>query len=233
MNRKIPVIALLVLLNTAFVIAQEKITVDSILEQMTQKEKNTETIELEFIQSVYFLVIKETNAMSGKIIFKRPGKINFQVFASTAVNEVKQTIVSNGDMLWIFNVQANQVYVDKWKNWKGIGYFMPGMYNPKGKTSDLKKYFNFTLIEETAESYKLLLKLKKNIDMGPQLPIKGAFDFNLWISKKDLNLIKSELINENVTVVTGIKSYKINEKYADDVFNFKIPQDAEVLRLFK
>ncbi|MDI6641979.1 MAG: hypothetical protein QME68_06695 [Elusimicrobiota bacterium] len=124
------------------------------------------------------------------------------------------------------------MFVDLWKNWKGISYFVPGVFNPKGKITDLKKIYNFSLETEENGCYLLLLVPKQKVKVALNIP-EEEFKFYLWISKESFAPVRSKFVTETVICTTLIKSYKTNLNPPNELFKFKIPPDAEVLRLFK
>ncbi|MBU0952489.1 MAG: outer-membrane lipoprotein carrier protein LolA [Elusimicrobia bacterium] len=213
--------------------AWQKPVLDTITAKMAENEANLKSIQIEFSQEMDLKIVNEKNVFSGQLFFKSPDKIYYQTFTSTANDRAKQIIVSNGDKLWFYNIEGNQVFVDKWKNWKGIGYFLPGLYNPKGKITDLKKQYGFTLDSEDEKNYVLLLMPKKKLKTALEPQLGGNFRFYLWISKTDYFPVKSRFEAENITATTEITSYKINPEVSNYKFDFKIPAGAEVLRLFK
>jgi len=199
---------------------------NDVIKGLEDSEKATQDIRLEFIQTINYTALKESHTITGELFFKKPGKLNYAL-----KTPAKQYFISDGKKLWIYTPANNQVLIDYWKNWKGISYFIPGMFNPKGKVTDLKKYYDFKLKSEDETSYELYLKPKKKVALGFNLPEK--FDFYLRLSKKDFSPIKSILESEDITSTTEITVYEKNLKIPDEKFIFKIPQGAEALNLFK
>ncbi|MBU2568065.1 MAG: outer membrane lipoprotein carrier protein LolA [Elusimicrobia bacterium] len=198
-----------------------------ILSNMAEKEKGIESIQLEFIQIMKFAATADTQTMSGGVIFKRPNRIYYRIYSPA-----EQIVVSDGKKLWLYNLSTNQVFVDLWKNWKGINYFIPGIFNPKGTVSDLKKYFNFELLSEEAGDYVLKLVPKEKVAADLHI-MPGEFEFRMWVSTATFHPRKSMFLSENITVETDIIKYEVNVSTPDALFDFKPPADAEVLRLFK
>ncbi|MFN3966342.1 MAG: outer-membrane lipoprotein carrier protein LolA [Endomicrobiia bacterium] len=193
--------------------------------ELEEKEKAIYNLQFNFAQTVYFDIVKETHSVSGKLVFKKPNKIYYQI--------PNQLIISDGKKMWIHNIETNQVFVDFWKNWKGINYFIPGLFNPKGKITDLKKVYKFGLYKEDEENYVLLLIPKEKVKTSLDIPPGEKFEFYLWISKKDLYPIKSRFVSENIVCDTEISNYEINTGVKDEIFEYKIPEGSEVIRLFK
>jgi len=195
-----------------------------ILDTLDEKEKTINDLQFNFTQTVSFELVKETHSVTGKLVFKKPNKIYYQI--------PNQLIVSDGKKMWVHNLETNQVFVDLWKNWKGLSYFIPGLFNPKGKITDLKKVYKFSLYKEDEENYVLLLIPKEKVKASLDIPSE-KFEFYLWISKKDLYPVKSRFISENMVCDTEINNYETNLSPQDEMFEYKIPENAEVLRLFK
>jgi len=197
---------------------------DEILDTLDEKEKTINDLQFNFTQTVTFELVKETHSVTGKLVFKKPNKIYYQI--------PNQLVVSDGKKMWIHNLETNQVFVDLWKNWKGISYFIPGLFNPKGKITDLKKFYKFSLYKEEEDNYVLLLIPKEKVKASLDIPTE-KFEFYLWISKKEFYPVKSRFISENIICDTEINNYEINISPKDEIFEYKIPESAEVLRLFK
>ena len=233
MKKLAAVIFLLCSMFPAIYAAEQKSSLDAVLSGMSKNESSLKTIQIEFTQEMNLKIVNEKNVFSGQIVYKKPDKIYYQTFTSTANDSAKQIIVSNGDKLWFYNIEGNQVFVDRWKNWKGIGFFTPGLFNPKGKMSDFKKLYNFSLDSEDEKNYVLLLTPKKKIKTGLEQQLGDTFKFYIWVSKTDYFPVKSSFEAENITATTVIRSYKINLEVPESKFDFKIPAGADVLRLFK
>jgi chaperone LolA len=200
-------------------------TLEEILSGIEQSEKAAGDVHLEFIQKIEFVTLKETHTITGELYFKKPGRIHY-----TIKSPAEQYFISNGKKLWIYVPANNQVLVDFWKNWKGISYFIPGMFNPKGKVTDLKKFYDFALKAEEGDSYILFLKPKQKVSAGFNLP--ETFDFYLWVSKKDYHPLRSRFESGDINSDTEILIYETNLKTPDEKFEFKVPRGVEVLKLF-
>ena len=53
----------------------------------------------------------------------------------------------------------------------------------------------------------------------------------LWIDIKDFKPLRTDLIGENVKVITRIKEYTRNGQVDGKIFNFKAPEGVEVMKM--
>ncbi|MEW6040347.1 MAG: outer-membrane lipoprotein carrier protein LolA [Elusimicrobiota bacterium] len=200
---------------------------DDIIKNLQKSEKTIEDIHIELTQKINFVTLKETHTITAELFFKKPGKLHYTIKGPS-----EQHFISDGKKLWIYTPQNKQVLVDFWKNWKGISYFIPGMFNPKGRVTDLKKIYDFTLKAEDENAYLLLLKPRQKVTAGLGIPPE-SFEFYLWLSKKDYHPVKSRFESKDITGETEILIYETNLKIPDEKFTFKVPEGVEVLNLFR
>ena len=199
-------------------------SVEDILDGMKAAEQDIRDARFSFSQEIELKVVAEKHFVEGELVYKQPRSIYHR-----QIKPVEQISVINEKELIIYNPATNQVYVDTWKNWPGITYFVPGIFNRKGSIKDLEKYFEFRLFADEEEFYILHVvpadkkKVKKYF--------KEQFDFYLWVDKKDMFPRRSKLISEDVVCVTDIKDWEVNTDPDDEIFEFEIPEGAEVIKL--
>jgi outer membrane lipoprotein-sorting protein len=203
-----------------------EVTVEDILDKMQAAESRTKDLKFKFTQEIEFKVVGEKHRIEGELTFKYPNKI-----VHKQIKPREQLIVSNGKKLWIYNPVTRQVYVDKWKNWKGITYFLPGIFHKKGKISNLKKVFTIEICQDATEkkNYVLHFLTKKKKKAAKYLP--GKFEFYLWVNKVDMYPRKSKFMAEDFICITEIEDWEINLNPPEDMFHFKVPEGVEVFKL--
>lgn len=212
------------LIFAAGTVFSDEITVEDILDKMQAAESQIKDLKFKFTQEIEFKVVGEKHRIEGELIFKHPGRIVYK-----QIKPREQLIVSNGKKLWIYNPVTRQVYVDKWKNWKGITYFLPGIFHKKGKISNLKKVFTIEIHATEDQNYVLHFLTKKKKKAVKYLP--ANFEFYLWVNKVDMYPRKSKFMAEDFICITEIKDWEINLNPPEDMFHFKVPEGVEVFKL--
>jgi len=205
------------------------IEIDEVLENIQKKENEISDLKVKIIQKIEFKEINEKHTIRSEVTFKRPDKILL-----IQQDPENKTIVSDGKKLFIYSPLTKQVFVETWKNWKGISYIIPGIFNPNGRIQDLKKNYVFELLEQEEKAYVISLKPKKKVKTKKHLP--EEFEFQMWVSKEDFLPVKSKFISrvgldETVVCITELKDWQVNLEPSDELFRFKIPADVEVLRI--
>lgn len=204
----------------------DDLTVSDILKKMRENESKISDLQLQISQQVEFTNVKEKYESESKLIYKKPRKIYYEQYRPQKIQ-----VVSNGNKLFLYNEVNKQVFVDNWKSWKGIDYFIPGFFDQKGNISYLEKYCEIELKNKESNLYVLYIKPKKKIAKSKYFSDK--FEFYLWIDDKEFYPRKSKFMSDNVVSTTEIKSWGININPEEAIFEFKIPENVEVLRLPK
>ncbi|PIV52391.1 MAG: hypothetical protein COY53_01365 [Elusimicrobia bacterium CG_4_10_14_0_8_um_filter_37_32] len=204
------------------------IEIDEVLENIQKKENGISDLKVKIIQRIEFKEVDEKHTIRSEVTFKKPDKILL-----IQQDPESKTIVSDGKKLFIYSPLTKQVFVETWKNWKGISYIIPGIFNPEGRIQDLKKNYVFELLNEEKDAYVILLKPKrtKKIVLRTKKHLPERFEFNMWISREDFLPVKSKFISQTVVCITELTDWQVNLEPPDELFRFKIPADVEVLRL--
>jgi len=169
-----------------------------------------------FFQVSTMKAMKITDTAYGRAFFKRPDKMRWEY-----EKPGRQTIITDGNTLWIYRPEDNQVMVGKAPSFFGDG---------KGFSflSDIKRIQNkFSIIlEKKAENDYHVLKL---------LPREKTFDVSviyLSVSKKTFDVVKIVTYNSyGDETRIELSNIQFKQKLDDSMFSFKIPQGVEVLHL--
>jgi len=169
-----------------------------------------------FFQASTIKAMEITDSASGKAFFKRPDKMRWEYETPD-----RQTIITNGNTLWIYRPEDNQVMVGKapsfFEDGKGFSFL--------SDMESVKKKF-YILLEKKAEDDTHVLKL---------LPIEKTFDVSviyLFVSTKTFEVVKIVTYNsyEDETRIE-FKDIRFKQKLDESLFNFNIPEGVEVLHL--
>ena len=177
---------------------------------------NVSGFSAHFFQESSIKAIELTDTASGKLMIKRPGMMRWEYEKPD-----RQIIITDGNTLWIYRPEDNQVMTGKshdfFKGGKGACFL-----------SDIKivrQKFNVSLEKNNStDNYKLKL-----------LPKEKLFD----ISAIYLSISKNTF--EITTVVTynsygdktriELSKFQFNHDIDDLMFRFKIPEGADILKL--
>ena len=169
-----------------------------------------------FFQASTIKAMEITDSASGKAFFKRPDKMRWEYETPD-----RQTIITNGNTLWIYRPEDNQVMVGKapsfFEDGKGFSFL--------SDMESVKKKF-YILLEKKVEDDTHVLKL---------LPREKTFDVSviyLFVSTKTFEVVKIVTYNsyEDETRIE-FKDIQFKRKLDESLFNFNIPEGVEVLNL--
>ena len=169
-----------------------------------------------FFQESTIKAMEITDSASGKIFVKRPGMMRWEYEKPD-----KQIIITNGDKLWIYKPEDNQVLLGKapafFGDGKGAGFladikilrrkFSISRGDPKDD-----RYFNLKLVplEKTIELAEIILAVSKKT-----FKVDKIVTYNLYGDENRIDLINSRF---DVLPDTSL-------------FTFTIPEGVDVLQL--
>ncbi len=154
---------------------------------------------------------------SGKLLFKKPNKLR--------LNQIKprpETLVTNGFTVWWYIPADKQV-----QRFKGLDFF-----------TDLKPFVDFLDgLGRLSDRFSISLtpeeKIPKNIYELVLVPADnntGPQSITLWLDARDYSLIGfrfTSLLKE--TTDFQLQNIRYNQGLKNDLFEFKIPPDTEVI----
>ena len=206
-------------LFTAFLIIANTLysaNIEDILVKMEEADSKVTDLSFSFKQEILITLTQETSIINGTAIFKKP-----DLFKIEHIKPEKQTVVSDGNKVFFYQQEFNQVMIEDWKSLSEKGSFPKGIFNFASAVSDLKKNYDISLLDEQEKFFIVLLKLKAK----QQQDIK----IKLWVSRENYMVEKTAIETENVISTVAISDIKINKKVKDSVFKFKIPKNAQII----
>jgi chaperone LolA len=214
MNRKIIIVAALMLFCFMESIAQEKeLTVKQVTEQLHHRYEMIDDAIVQFEQHVKFGFSNIDQNFSGKLKMKKPKHYR--------IESEHQTIVTDGTTVWAYSTANNQVIVDKYKeNSNSISPEQFMLNLPANYYASLLGY------EKQSSVNIILLKLIPKDDRSFVKSVKISVEENGWLLRKIVILD----VNETETTYT-IKDIKLNTNIKDKTFTFETPEGAEVVDL--
>lgn len=170
-------------------------------------------LSAEFTQEVKSRAMAVPQVSTGKVLFKKPGKMRWQY-----IEPMKDEIVSDGTTVWVWQPDLNQVLERKVEESasKIATDFLSGL-------GDLKKDFEVKLAEGTEKSVRLSLT--------PRVPQPNLKKLTIEAGRKDM-LVTQTVIEDTFgnTTTVSFRDIKVNPTIKDDLFRFTPPKGASVVR---
>lgn len=188
---------------------------DRLLEKI-EKRYAGNGFSAEFEQQSTITAMEITDSASGKLFVKRPGKMRWEYVLPEA-----QIIISDGNELWIYHPEENQVMIGKapsfFANGKGAGFL--------SDLKTLRKEFIVTLEAPDAKKNPVikLIPKKKSAELTEiYLTISSGAD--------TIDCIVTHSSHGDETRIQ-IGKYRFNQELKEELFVFEIPNGADVLQL--
>jgi len=208
----------LILMNLALIPMALGATGQEVLSEIQNRYEKTNDSEAKFVQEYIGKMIKGSPKGEGKVYFKKKGMMRWDYKVPN------QKIISNGQTLWFYRPDENQVMVSDISNMvqeKTPLAFLTGEGN-------LSRDFNLLNFNEAASS----TEDHYVIELTPKEPQVGLSKLRLTVDKKTYDILQADVHDAmgNVTR-TRFLDIKTNLNLPDSLFHFTIPQGAEVLQM--
>lgn len=199
-----------------FVLAQKNdLSLDEILNRI-EKRYAGPGFTAGFFQTSTLQAMDITDTASGRIFVKRPAMMRWEYQTPDV-----QTITTDGQTLWIYRPEDQQVIIGKapafFSDGKGAGFL--------SDLGLLRRKFYITLAKELKqEHYQLkLFPLTKTLDVSVVY---------LSVDKKTFNIVRIVTLNSyGDTTRIDLKAIRTNRQLDDALFKFQIPKGVEILHL--
>lgn len=207
---RIPLFALMLVLIPAASGAEE---LKEILSKLQERYESITTLQAEFNQEVSSRGMGRPEIASGKVWFKKPGKMRWE-YSSPAGD----LIVGDGNTVWVYQPDLNQA-IEREVNAAASRMatdFLSGV-------GDLEKEFEARLADSKSDAWRLVLTPRKESPNIKSLSIE--------VDKKSL-LIKRTAVTDHFGTETRVefREASVNPPVPDALFSFTPPQGARVVR---
>ncbi|MFH2046766.1 MAG: outer membrane lipoprotein carrier protein LolA [Pseudomonadota bacterium] len=194
-------------------VKEDSLTANQIMVKL-EKKYSVPGFVAKFIQMSTLKAMGISDVAEGRILVKRPGMMRWEYEKPD-----KQTVVTDGESIWIYRPDDNQVMVGKAPEFFGAG---------KGASflsdiSIIRHNFSVTIKNDSDKYFALkLIPNEKRVDLAyvHLYILKTTFEiakigiYNLYDDETEIELIDSKFVDN-----------------PDSVFSFKIPEGVEVLKM--
>ncbi len=206
----------LIFLSLTFLIPTQgftqKDTISYILNELERETKKIETGSFDFEQKILIKSTLEEKLVKGSIKFKVPDKLYAEY-----IQPYPQMIISNGKKAWFYLPEYNQVSIQSVGRLEELMGLNLGLFFWASRIESLENYGK-EVVEEKGESYKIKLVPKT----------EDGVEIILVVSKKYWLPVETEVSDSFTVVYTHLENIVKNPEVNDDIFEFKIPPDAQV-----
>jgi outer membrane lipoprotein carrier protein len=194
------------------------LSVDQILDRVENKYTNSE-FSANFIQQSFLKAMDIIDQASGKVYIKYPGKMRWEYEKPD-----RQIFVTDGEKLWVYRPDDNQVQVGKapsfFKSGKGASFL--------SDISLVRQKFDISLKtgqqDENEPFYYLkLIPREKTLDITEILLMVSKQSFHV------VQIITVDLYGDENRI--DLLNFAFGVNLDDSLFSFSIPEGADVLQL--
>jgi outer membrane lipoprotein carrier protein len=190
-------------------------TIDTIIAGV-EARYNVTGFTADFDQESILKAMAVTDTASGRLMVRQPGKMRWEYLVPDP-----QTIITDGNDLWVFRPEENQVLVGKAPSFFGEGKGAGFLSNIKM----VRKSFQISLAPmETPNLYRLHL-----------VPNKSSVDLmavNLDIDKTNFDLVQITTFNVyGDETRIELKNVSFSEPPPEALFRFDVPEGADVVQM--
>ncbi len=190
---------------------------DQILSKVQERYRGITNFAAEFLQSSYLSALEVSEASSGSLIFSKPGKMRWEYRTPD-----KQLFITDGDSLWLYQEEDNQVLIDKFS--KAFVSDLPVSFLVG--LGDLKKDFESAKICENPDGYVLELTPKGKGDTKEE----GLERLKLLASTTNYLIKGASVIDLSGNVTSFLfRAIDTEKKLKGEEFALAFPKGVDVI----
>lgn len=202
-------------MTTALAATDNAVMIDRIVAGIESRYQ-TPGFSAEFEQQSILKAMAVTDTASGRMVVKQPDRMRWEYLTPES-----QIIIANGNDLWIFRPEENQVMKGKapafFGDGKGAGFL--------ANVQTIRKNFQIFL-EPSDDSSCYRLR------MIPRTTTEDVMVVTLDVDKTDFDvrrIITTNAYGDETRI--DLKNLNLNAVPADALFRFRIPPDADVIQM--
>lgn len=187
--------------------------VEDLTDELHGRYASFKDVKMEFVESISSDVFEDKREFEGEIYLKNPDK--FRITTS------HQTIVTNGEYIWVYSQENKQVTKDEFDPESGI--LLPYRYLASFK-DDYRAKLDKDEEVRKRPCHKLILTPKDENSFISKMI--------MWVDKESLLILKLRYWDANQNQITFLfKNIRIDSQIDDSDFVFKVPPGVELLDL--
>ena len=186
----------------------------AVLTEIQNRYEHTRDFEASFVQEYIGKVMRQSQRSDGKVYFKKKGMMRWDYRVPN------QKLISDGQTLWLFQPEENQVFLYPAEEMIKEFGFLAG-------AGDLRRDFKLLTPHELAPE-------KENtyvLELGPVETHPVVSRLSLRVDQKTYYIVQVDLIDGlgNVTR-TRLTDIRTNMDLPNSLFQFKIPPGVDVIK---
>ena len=190
--------------------------IDYVLKNMEEADKKINTLEVEYVQEIFYNTTNEKQKITGNLKYKKPS--NIFIVQKTPQ---EQRIYIDGKKITIYTPENSQAVVDTWKNVVS-GDFAPASVISFGSNrTNISKDHDVTLIGEDNDCYTIAVSPKSKKD----------WNMKIFVSKKTFYPQKAVVSSDGLLINVDLTQYKTDVDFKKDQFKFNAPEGVETIKL--
>jgi outer membrane lipoprotein carrier protein len=194
------------------------LTVDQILEQVEKKYTDSK-FAADFIQKSTIKAMNITDMATGKVYIKYPGMMRWEYEKPDP-----QIIITDGDQLWVYRPQDNQVMTGQaptfFRDGKGASFL--------SDIGLIRQKFDISLEQGPPEESELFQYLK----LVPREKTLDISEIRLMISKQTFNVLQVRTLNfYGDETRIDLVNFAFGMDMDDSLFSFTIPEGVDVVQI--
>ena len=190
-------------------------TIDTIITGM-EKRYNIPGFTADFEQESILKAMAVTDSASGRLMVRQPGKMRWEYLVPEP-----QTIITDGDDLWIYRPEENQVLVGKAPSLFGKGKGAGFLANIRS----VRKNFQISL-EPASDPARYRLKMVPNRSSVDLM----AVELDILRKTFDLKGITTFNVYGDETRIV-LKNVRLDDVPPETLFRFEVPEGADVVQM--
>jgi outer membrane lipoprotein carrier protein len=203
------------LAGPAWASAADETVIDTILDGV-EKRYNVPGFTADFDQESILKAMAVTDTASGRLMVRQPGKMRWEYLVPEP-----QTIITDGDDLWVYRPEESQVLVGKapalFGEGKGAGFL--------SNIKTVRESFQISLMPDPAPG-------RYRLKLVPNRSTVDLMEVQLDLDRKTFELV--EIATFNVygdETRIRLKNIDFGKPPAEALFRFEVPEGAEVLQM--
>lgn len=221
MKRTIAVVIMIFMVAVTSGHTEPEQDINAIVDKIQDKYEKINEFQAEFEQEAEVAALDTTEKASGKVWFKKPGKMRWDYR-----KPYEDQIVSDGENIWYYNSQEQQVMKSSLEHLNSETSSTT-LISGLGQLEKLfdAEFANDKNINTSDENYLISLSPKENL--GSDEPYDKII---ISVDRKDSMVKEIYLFDPfgNKTKIT-LSGFKINKGISDSLFDYSPPKGAELV----